>query len=342
MSEPNRAGRRATITDVALEAGASRTTTSRALSGRGYTSPEVRERVRRAAAKLGYVPDVMARNLKQGTSNTIGLLVTDLANPFYSEVATGASQYARQLGYLMTLADTNADPDAEIEAATALIGQRVAGLVVAPVSRAISDLVRAQHLPMVEVDRSFGMVDAVTVDNIGGAREATEHLLNLGHRDIALIIDEVHWSSGQLRRNGYLEAMVAQHLDPDPALIVTTGWDAEAARRTTRELLSGDHRPTALFAANNVLAEGAWRGIQDVGLRIPDEISLVAFDDLPWMSMVSPAITTVAQDPYELGRVAITQLINRINRPDAPRSSVQLAAGLVVRASTGLAPVPIP
>ncbi|SDS93285.1 LacI family DNA-binding transcriptional regulator [Microlunatus soli] len=343
------ASARPTITDVAQAAGASRSTTSRALSGTGYVSPEVRDRVRKAAKRLGYVPDAMARGLKQRTSTTIGLLVSDLRNSFYAQLASGASQAARQRGFAIMLTDTGGhrhddDPAAtatdEVEAADIFLGQRVAGVIVTPVSATVTRHLTDRQLAVVEVDRSFGSkaADAVMVSNADGAGEATEHLIGLGHRRIALIIDELDWTTGRQRHAGYEAALRAAGLPVSEDLVVASGWNADDARRAVSKLLQRPDRPTAVFAANNVIAEGAWRAAADLELAIPGELSLIGFDDAPWMSMVSPPVSTVTQNPYALGEAAVRQLLERIAEPDAPRRQIVLGTELLGRGSTG--PVP--
>lgn len=362
----NQAARRPTITDVAAAAGASRSTTSRALSGSGYVSADVRERVRKAAKRLGYVPDAMARGLKQRTSLTIGLLVSDLGNSFYAQLASGASQAARDQGYAIVLTDTGghlpathaAGPKSstprmkgpgpvravadEIAAAEIFLSQRVAGVIVTPVSTAVTDYLAGRGVAVVEVDRSFARsgADAVIVDNAEGAREATELLIRQGHQRIALIIDEMDWTTGRGRHAGYQQALRDAGLPVIDDLVVSSGWNTDDAHRTTLELLQRPVRPTAVFAANNVIAEGAWRAADDLGLAIPDQLSLIAFDDAPWMSMVRPAVTTVGQNAYALGEAAVEQLIDRIRDPERPRRQVVLGTQLMNRASTGPAPVP--
>lgn len=329
-------GRRATITDVAAAAGASRSTTSRALTGRGYVSPEVRDRVRAAAAALGYVPDAMARGLKRRSSTSLGVLVSDLTNTFYAQLAAGASRRAKELGWTTLLSDTQGQPEEELAAAQTFLELRVGGVVVTPVSAAISRWLTDHGIPAVEVDRSFEAtaVDTVAVDNLTGARGATEHLIRLGHRRIALLIDETDWTTGRHRYDGYCAALRAAGIEPDPADVIAAGWDAEAAAEATARLLRRDEPPTAVFAANNLLAEGAWRALHDAGLRVPDEISLIAFDDAPWMTLVRPQVSTVQQNAIALGEAAVSRVVERIARPDEPRRSVLLGAEVRLRGST--------
>lgn len=325
---------RVTIKEVAERAGVSRSTASRALAGTGYVAEPVRQRVRKAADDLGYVVDATARSLKQRSSRVIGVVVSDLRNAFYAELAYGAGERARRAGYTMLLMDDGGSADDELEAARAFVASRVAGVVLTPVAGDAVAFLQRQRVPVVEVDRVFGDADAVVVDNRHAARATTEHLLSLGHRRIALVIDETDWTTGRERRAGFADALEAAGVQPDPGLVVTAGWDAEAAEHVATELLSGADRPTAVFAANNLLAEGVWRAARRLGLEIPDDLSIVAFDDAPWMSMVRPGVTAITQDAAELGRAAVEQLLARIADPDRRPHTVTLPAGFARREST--------
>lgn len=332
--------RRATLRDVAEAAGVSRSTASRALTGRGYVAEEVRDRVRSTALELGYVPDAMARTLKQQVSRSIGILVSDLRNQFYADLAAGASQQAKASGYTTMLVDDGLSGEDDESVAEAFVALRVGGVVVTPTSAAVPEYLGRHRIPVVEVDRQFTATvnDAVVVDNQAGARAATEHLLGLGHRRIALFIDETDWTTGQGRCQGYRDAHEAAGVAVDPDLVVSAGWDVEDSRTRAVAMLGGDDAPTAVFAANNVLAEGVWRATAELGLAVPRDVSLVAFDDAPWMSMVTPGVTAVAQDSVELGAAAVRRLLERLEDPAAPPKTTVLDVALRQRGSTGPAP----
>lgn len=340
MKSGDRPARRATIKEVAETAGVSRSTASRALTGHGYVAPQVRVRVRDVARSLGYVPDATARHLRQQASRSIGVLVSDLSNPFYAGLAAGISTQARKRQYTMMLADDGGSPEVEVEAAEQFVALRVAGVVVTPVSAEISTYLARQHIPVVEVDRRFsaGACDAVLVDNQTAAQSATRELLDLGHRRIALVIDEMHWTTGRDRLAGYQAAFAAAGVPFDDSMVVSAGWDVDAARIAVHKLLSRPKPPTALFAANNVLAEAVWRAAAELNFTIPERLSLVAFDDVAWMSLVTPGVTAIAQDPVALGEAAISQLVERIQAPLAPVRTVLLSASLVSRGSTAPPP----
>jgi len=327
---------RATIRDVAEAAGVSRSTASRALTGHGYVAPVVKERVRKKARSLGYVPDAMARHLRQQASRSIGVLVSDLRNDFYANLASGVSQQARRRQYTMMLADDSGVREVEAEAAEAFVAFRVAGVVLTPVSAAVSEYLTRHRIPVVEVDRQFapGSCDAVVVDNEAASRRVTTELLALGHRRIALVTDEMDWTAERDRHAGYAAAFGLAGVPLDPSLVVTAGWDVAAAQHAAHNLLTTADPPTAVFAANNVLAEGIWRAATELGLDIPNRLSLVSFDDAAWMSMVSPGITAVAQDAAAMGEAALGQLLERIESPGAPVRTVMLSAALRKRGST--------
>lgn len=335
-TEAATAGRRPTIKDVAEAAEVSRSTASRALTGRGYVAPAVRERVRRTAQTLGYVPDVLARNLRQQVSRSIGVLVSDLRNSFYADLASGISRQSRQRGYAMMLADDHGSIAAELEAAETFVALRVAGVILTPLSADVSEYLGRHQIPVIEVDRQFaeGKQDAVVVDNRAAAERVTSRLLGIGHRRVALLIDEMDWTTGRDRLVGYRSAFLAAGIPADDTLVVRSGWDVGAAQEVARGLLSTPDRPTAVFAANNVLAEGVWRAAQDLGLRIPEDVSLVSFDDAPWMTMVRPGVTAVAQDAVALGEAAVAQMFHRIENPTSPARTVMLSVSVEQRGST--------
>jgi LacI family transcriptional regulator len=341
MSAPRRAPiTRPTIREVAEAAGVSRSTASRALSGNGYAAPEVRERVRAVAKEIGYVVDVTARSLKQRTSRSVGLLVSDLKNVFYAGLASGIGEEARAHGRTVVLVDLRGDGTDELDAAETLVGSRVSGVIATPVSRGLSEYLSRIGVPLIEVDRRFDAeaTDAVVVDNRAAARDTTARLLDAGHRRIALLIDETEWTTGEERQRGYLDALEAHRVPADDSLIVQAGWDADEAKQAALRILSRPDRPTAVFAANNVLTEGTWRAASELSLRVPEDVSVVGFDDAPWMSMVQPGVSTREQDAGALGATALRALLERIETPDAPVRTIVMPTKFLDRGS--IAPPP--
>lgn len=340
MTEKRPAFARPTIREVADAAGVSRSTASRALSGNGYAAPDVRERVRAAAKELGYVVDVTARSLKQRTSRSVGVLVSDLRNVFYAELASGIGEEARAHGRTLVMTDLRGDSADELEAAEALVASRVSGVIATPVSRELSGFLSRIGVPLIEVDRRFDAegTDAVVVDNRAAARDTTARLLKAGHERIALLIDETEWTTGAERHRGFLDALAAKKVRADDSLVVQAGWDADEAMAAAKRILSRTDRPTAVFAANNVLTEGTWRAAASLGLTVPDDVSIVGFDDAPWMSMVTPGVSTRFQDAGALGATAMRALLERIETPDAPVRTIVMPTEFVDRGS--IAPPP--
>jgi LacI family transcriptional regulator len=289
-----------------------------------------------APKKLRYVPDATARHLKQQVSLSIGVLVSDLRNSFYAELAAGAGAATRAPPYSMMLADNGGMVDDEASAAEAFVAMRVAGVIVTPVSHAVTDYLRRHGIPVVEVDRQFAAdeCDAVVVDNRSAAGRVTEQLTALGHRRIALFIDETDWTTGRDRYHGYRSALESAGIKEDPALVVSSGWDVETAYQAALGLLGTGDRPTAIFAANNVLAEGVWRAAAHLELEIPGDLSVASFDDAPWMSMVKPGLTAVAQDASALGRTAVERLMRRIAEPAEPPVVDVIPVEIIQRGST--------
>jgi LacI family transcriptional regulator len=328
-----------TLADIAREAGTSPSTASRALSGRGYVSDEARARLREAADRLGYVPNASARALKQRTSRVVGVAVSDLGNQFYANLAAGIEQSLREVDYQMILVSDNSDESQELACARTFLAMRAAGVIVTPADRTAAALLSKAGIPVIEVDRRLAKVacDAVVLDNERGGREATGHLLELGHTRIALLVADTDWTSDAGRLHGYVAAHVAHGADVDERLILPLAFHAPDAEERIDTLLA-EQRPTAIFAANNELAEHAWHVLRRRGLRLPHDISLVGFDDVGWMAMVDPGITVVAQPAFEMGRRAARLFLRRAADPGAPRSIEMLEPTLVVRGSTAPPP----
>ncbi|HET8657668.1 MAG TPA: LacI family DNA-binding transcriptional regulator [Micromonosporaceae bacterium] len=319
VEKPRSDSRRPTVQDVAREAGVSPSTVSRALNGSGYAAAEVRQRVHAAAARIGYVPDANAQTLRNRSSRSIGVLISDLRNPFYADLAAGVEQALRAAGYHMILVNDDGSPDEEMLAVETFTAMRVPGVIVTPVSVLALKRLHQRGVHVVQADRQLSTRygDTVLGANKAGAKLATRHLLDLGHRRIALLIDQTRWTSGAERLAGYRAAHADARVPVDQELIAYTSFDSAAARATVARLL--DTRPdvTALFAANNVLAQGAFEELQHRGVQLPKEMSLVAYDDVPWMSMVRPAITTVSQHTFDLGRRCAEVLLARLTVDDA-------------------------
>jgi LacI family transcriptional regulator len=325
-----------TLADIAREAGTSPSTASRALNGKGYVSKAARARLLDAAERLGYVPNASARTLKQKTSRVVGVIVSDLGNQFYGRLAAAIEQTLREADYQMVLVGDNSENAEEVAGVRTLLAMRAPGVIITPVGDEASQLLTRHGTIVVEVDRRLASVecDGVVIDNERGAREATAHLLAAGHRRVALLVAATNWTSDAGRLEGYRQAHAEAGVPLDERLILRVAFHEPDAEERIGALLD-EQQPTAIFAANNLLAEQAWRVLRERGLQLPDDISLVGFDDVPWMEMVSPGITVVAQPTDELGHAAARLFLRRVEDPDCEPAVERLEPTLVVRGSTG-------
>lgn len=330
-----------TIRDVATRANVSLATASRALNGGGYASEDAKQRVLLAARELGYKPNAAARSLKLQRTKTVGLMVADIINPFYAYLADGVLACAKRLGYHVILSATNEDSVMEREYLEVLMEHRVDGIIAVPTGRNLKLWREAINLgtKVVLVDREItGLsdVDAVLVDNVRGAREATAFLIGLGHRRIGLINGPIATTTGSDRLQGYLDALAKVGIAKDSALIRIGTFRRESGSEAVRHLLALEQPPTAIFATNNVLGEAAMFAIREHGLRIPEAMSLLMFDDVPWASLSSPSLTVVTQPTYDLGFTSMERLFQRLQAtPLAARGPLKaiLQPALIIRAS---------
>ena len=329
-----------TIKDVAREAGVSVGTASQALRD----SPAVRETTRRrvfaVSKRLRYQPSALARGLVTRRTHTVGLLISDIANPFFIRAVRAVEDVAQKNGYNVILCNTDEDPTKEKRYLRVLVEKRVDGIILATTAgslQAVRD-VRWRRIPLVLFDRELPHVsiDTVKVDSVLGGRLATEHLLGLGHRRIAIIHGPVVRSTGAERLRGYLLALRAAGLRPEPALIREGNFKQDSGREMTRKLLELSPRPTALFCTNNLMTVGAMQTLHEQGVRIPTDLSLVGYDDMEWWTLTHPPLTTVGQPVYDLGREAMRLLLAQIEANSRRRPQrVILKPELLPRASCG-------
>jgi|FLYN01.1.fsa_nt_gi LacI family transcriptional regulator len=337
-----RAKKTATIVDVAQKAGVSVATASRVLSGRGYASEGVKERVRSAARQLNYRMNAAARNLKVKRTDTIGLIITDIVNPFYSYLANGVLACAKQLGYHVLLCATDEDPERECEYLKVLMEQRVDGIIAVPTGhnhklwREVLDM--NSHLVLLDREiHGISPVDTVLVDNVHGARAAIEYLIQLGHRRIGIVCGSLDTTTGRDRLQGYYSALQAASLPIDANLVQGDSYSRDSGYRAIQVLFSLADPPTAIFVSSNVLGEVVFSAIRERSLRIPDDVSFIMFDDVPWATLVEPAITVVRQPVHSLGYTGLKLLDQRLKEADQGevQTPVKVTMGpeLVVRQS---------
>lgn len=324
------------IQDVADKAGVSTASVSRVLSGKENVSEEMRQRVMAAVEELDYQPNLVARSLRSQQSNTVGLIVSDIRNPFFTDVSRAVEDTVHQRGYALFLCNTDEDRGKEALYLDQMEAQNVAGIIYSPTRRSANhfrDLNIA--VPTVIIDRAVRSsdVDQVLIDNVNAAYRLTEHLIENGYRRIAALFGEAS-VTGRERRQGYEEALQAHDLAPPEGLVRHIPPKIEAGRVTALELLREDHLPHAIVTSNSLLTAGALIAIRQQGLSVPDQIGLVGFDETTWGALVEPAVTIIAQPTYEIGTTAAELLLQRVERPDRPTRKVILQGDLVIRGSS--------
>jgi LacI family transcriptional regulator, galactose operon repressor len=339
--------RTVTIRDVAARAGVSTATVSRALRGRAGVEPATRAKVEKAARELRYRPSGVARSLKLRLTRTLGLIVTDIENPYFPQIIRAVEDAARGHGYSVVLADGRRDADREIQSLELLAAREVDGLLIA--SSALTERHRTwideRPCPVVIMNSSsaFGSVPAVLSDNITGGRLATEHLLALGHRDIAFIASPVTANLAVDERiDGVRRALASVGPGSAPLPVIDGGGSVEGGERAARELLTARPQTTALICYNDLTAVGALRGARALGWSVPGDLSVVGFDDIELAPYVDPPLTTVRQDTTAMGAWAVGTLLSLISRDPGDEGSEipgamthRIAVSLVERGSTG-------
>jgi LacI family transcriptional regulator len=341
-SIPPNAVRPATLKTVAERSGTSVTTVSRVLNGiaREHNIPDATsQRVRLAAAALNFSPDPVARGLRLRKTGTIGVIVPDIANHFFASVVKAISVAADAVGRSILLCDSMEDTEKEIKVLDVLLRRRVDGLLLAPVGQAcghLKDLESSASVPTVLVDRWFPelTVPHVGSDNVQGSRDAIEYLITLGHRRIAFLAGHAASKPDEDRRAGYRDALRHHGIPYDPNLVVPDPDLHHPGRGGIRELLSRTRDFTAVFAVSSHIGIGAFEALRVAGIRVPDDVSLLNFDEQPYSRLLAVPMTTVEHDHREIGRLALEMLCERINRPSAAiPESVLVPTRLVPRAS---------
>ena len=331
-----------TIKDVARLAGVSITTVSHVINETRYVSDELRGRVLAAMQELNYRPNVLARSLRRGETRTIGLVVPDNSNPFFAEVARIVEDVGFEKGYSVILCNSDGSLEKEAAYISVLIAKQVDGVIFIAAGSKHEHLheLTAQGIPVVVADRDIpqSLADVVLVDNEKGGYEATRYLLSLGHRRIACIAGPSDLTPSADRVRGYRRAQEEAGISIEEGWIVPGDFRYQGGEAATARLLRLGEPPSAIFACNDVMAIGALRTLQNAGLQVPGDVSIIGFDDIPLASAMSPALTTVAQPTAELSTLAARCLISRIqnDRDDEPRQRSVLETRLVVRDSCAL------
>jgi LacI family transcriptional regulator len=328
-----------TIQDVAQKAGVAAITASRVVNNSGYASREVRERVLAAAAELGYVPNQVARSLRSRRSDTLALVLSDITNPFFTTVARGVEDAASDAGYMVIFCNTDESEDEERGYIDVLLQKRVDGILLVPAHDGLHSLraARRQGVPLVLLDRRLPVgeeaADVVRCDSRAGAEALTRLLLDLGHRRLALLNGPRGVSTALDRAEGF-ERALAQISGVGGAVLWGSFTQASGVEMV-HQALELQPRPTALVAANNFIAIGALNALREFGLRVPEEMALAGFDDLPPALVTFPFLTVASQPAYEMGRTATRLLLERLSGARGEPREVILPVELIVRASSG-------
>jgi LacI family transcriptional regulator len=328
------------LKDVADRAEVSTATTSRVLSGKGFVSEPLRERVLAAVAELNYVPDGLARSMTQRRTHTLGLIVSDITNPFFTAVARAVEDTAQASRYSVILCNTDESLEKERSYLAILREKRVDGIILAATSMEASHIQRLVDAgtKLVLIDRGVpGLpVPSVQVDNFGGMFEATQYLLSLGHRRIGMVTGTHSITTGSERQAGFEAAQRAAGIAPDPALLEPGGLTPDGGYAAGQRLWDLPERPTAIISWSNMTTTGLLLALHDRGARMPDDVSVIGFDDLPHFAFLDHALTVVAQPTYEIGRRACTMLLPLLDGEDTAQGEVmecRLPAQFIVRDS---------
>jgi LacI family transcriptional regulator len=330
----------ATIKDIARESGVNISTVSRALNNGYGVNPETRDLVMAVAQRLNYRPNRVARGLVTGRSHSLALIVSDIRNPFFAEVARGAADAARADHCELVLCNSDLDAERQMGYVQSLLEKRVDGILmnsVAALSAEDQKQLAGCGVPIVLLNRTVASraFSTVSADNEAGGVLAAQHLLELGHRNIAHITGPRQHGNLSDRTRGFVETLAAASKPLTP-LVLHGAFNFEGGRDLTAKLLEQHPKVTAIFAANDVMAFGAVRAILDRGLRIPDDISLIGFDNIEFSSIIHPPLTTIHQPKYEMGHAAV-EILLRMGRDKTHRTpeSRVLGVELVERQSCG-------
>lgn len=327
------------IKDIARAAGVSHSTVSRALADSPLITEATKARIQRLAAEMGYSPNAGARGLVMRRTCTVGVVVTTIADPFSAEVMEGIEDVAYAYGYAVLLAASQDDPEREVAAVEMLRSQRVAAVIVTSsrVGALHQERLGAAGVPVILLNSHSQQLSpntlSVRVDDVHGGRLATEHLLALGHRRIAHVLGLAGHSPSRDRLEGYRAALAAADILPDPDLIVAGDGRLGGGEAALGRLMQVVPRPTAVFCYNDMTAIGLLRAARQAGLSVPRDLAVVGFDDIPFAAYTAPALTTIAQPKFEMGRRAM-QMALSLMAGAAAACNIILEGRLVVREST--------
>lgn len=327
----------ATIKDVAIRAGVSKTTVSHVLNVTRFVEEETRQKVLQAIQELNYRPNAVARSLTTKRTGTVGIVVSDISNPFFGELLLGVEEVLRPQNYALIICNTNETLEYEAHYLNLLLNQRVDGIIAAATSQPWVELSNAevQHTPIVFVDRTFKDLQDfyVGVDNKNGAYQGTQHLIRCGYRKIGILAGLDRLSTMRERLDGYCQALRDAGLPVNNEWIIPSQLSVEGGRQAMRKLFCQADSPEAVFINNNLLALGALLEMGELNLRCTEDVGIVSFDDHPWAAVSCPPLTVVRQPTRKLGQVSAEMILARINNQPVPEKRIILDCEIVERQS---------
>lgn len=330
-----------TIADVAQQAGVSRATVSRVLNHHETVNPILQDRVLLAVETLGYRPNRIAQRLRSNTSDVIGVIVSDIQSPFFVSVVRGIEDAAYTNEMNMVLCNADEDLERQRTYLSYLQAENVAGIIVSPTWHMNEsdelEMFLNSGIPIVLMDRVVQnyQFDTISVDNVDGAYNATKHLIDMGHIDIAILGGNLKLSTGQGRYDGYIKAMQEAQLPIKDDYVMFGNFTEADGYRLTIDMMTQATPPQALFVNNNLSTMGALKAIRELGLTMPQDVAVVGFDEIPMATELITPLTVVAQPTHEIGQEAIRLLLRRLKSPNAPIQSLLLQTQLIIRESCG-------
>ena len=327
-----------TIHDVAKLAGVAPITASRVINDSGYASEKTRKRVQAAVKKLGYVPNTLARSLRSRRTSTLALVVTDITNPFFTLIARSVEDTARAAGFSVIFCNTDESEAKQDEYVNILLQKQVDGILLVPARSRLHSVkfIQAHGASVVLLDRRVPGAATATVlaDSEGGAYQLTQLLVKLGHQRIAILTGPEGVSTAEDRVAGYQKALAEAGFRQAAGLVHYGDFNQSSGYEMVRQALAAQPRPTAIFAANNFIAIGVLKALQDIGLRVPEDMAVVAFDDLPPTLVTFPFLTVAAQPAYEMGKTATNLLLAQLGGSKS-HEEIVLPVEIILRKSSG-------
>jgi DNA-binding LacI/PurR family transcriptional regulator len=327
-----------TIYDVAKKAGVSISTVSRVINNTGRISEKTKKKVLEVMEVLQYQPSVVASALTGKRTRTIGLIIPDVANPFYAEIARSVEDRGRELGFNLLMCNSDNNPDTEEMYLSLLQQKKVDGIIFGTTTKNFTVLknLLQEKFPVALIGNDIPelMIDVVSVDDFLGGYMATSHLVSLGHKKIAIMLGRLNHASEKYRFQAYRQVLEEYGIEYDEKLVLYTDYSIESSRRAALEILQSSQRPSAIFAYYDSLAIGVYQAAKELGLNIPDDLSVIGFDDTILATIVDPPLTTIAQPIHEMGRQVMDLLVQEIEGKKKLKQRVILPPELMIRHST--------